>query len=269
MIRRSSNGLAFYQFASHSGRPEVLHAVFTRIGGSSQGCFSSLNVGQLVGDDPRAVRLNHERIFTALGISAGHVVTARQVHGGHVAIVDEDDHGSVVAATDGLLTKSRGTYLLMRFADCLPLMLYDPIHQAVALAHCGWRGLLAGVVQNAFRALHQTFGSEAVETLAALGPAIGPCCYEVGPDVIQGVRHLLGRADELLVQQPDGRVHFDLPGAVRAQLEQLGLHHIEDSGLCTACRRAEFFSHRAEGGNTGRFAALIGLCEPGRHLGCH
>jgi len=265
MIRRRHNGLAFYQFASLSARPEVVHAVFTRLGGSSQGHFRSLNVGQRVGDNPQAVQTNHELVFSSLSLEPSDVVTAQQVHGARVAVVGADHHGAVLPSTDALLTQSVNTYLLMRFADCLPLMLYDPMHQAIALAHCGWRGLLAGVVPNTVRALHLTFGSQPAEMLAALGPSIRPCCYEVGADVIQPVKRLFGSSEALLARQPDGSVHFDLPGAVRIQLQQLGLHHIEDSSLCTACRTDEFFSHRAESGNTGRFAALIGLRESGGH----
>ncbi len=267
MIRRSRNGLVFYQFESLTPQHEILHAVFTRIGGSSEGPFRSLNVGQLVGDSPQAVRKNHELVVTCLGIQAKRVVTARQVHGAHAAVVGPDQHGMILPSTDALLTRSQDTYLLMRFADCLPLILYDPVHRAVALVHCGWRGLLAGIVPNAVQKLQRAFGSQPGETLAALGPAIGPCCYEIGPDVVQGVRQVFGPTDELLHRQPDGRVHFDLPGAVRVQLSLLGLDHIEDSGVCTACRTDEFFSHRAERGHTGRFAALIGLHGTAMHLG--
>ncbi len=259
MIRRSRNGLVFYQFESLTQQPQVVHAVFTRVGGGSRGTFASLNVGQLVGDDPQAVRTNHQLILSSLGVEASHVVTAGQVHAARAAVVDREHRGMVVPATDALLTQSQDTYLLMRFADCLPLMLYDPITRAVALAHCGWRGLLAGVVCNVVQSLHETCGSQPADMLAALGPAIGVCCYEVGTDVIAGVRQVFGHADVLLPRQPDGRVHFDLAGAVQAELLGLGLGHIEDSGLCTACHTDEFFSHRAEAGRTGRFAAVIGL----------
>jgi hypothetical protein len=243
--------------------------VFTRLGGTSQGPFASLNVGQLVGDDVQAVRMNHRRIFTSLGIPANQVVTARQVHGANVAIVGTGQRGTIVPSTDALLTQSHDFYLLMRFADCLPLMLYDPVRSAIALVHCGWRGLLAGVIRNAIQALQRTLGTRPADVFAALGPAIGPCCYEVGPDLAQRVCQEFERSDDLLRPQADGRLFFDLPGAVRAQLLLLGVNQIEDSALCTACRTDEFFSYRAEAGRTGRFAALIGLLGAATASGTH
>ncbi len=259
MIRRTSDGLVFYQFASLAQHTEVLHAVFTRIGGKSSGVFSSLNVGQLVGDDPTAVRANHNLIFRTLGIKPEQAVTARQVHGAHVAAAGVAQQGTVLPATDSLISKERGIALLLRFADCLPLMLYDPLRRAIGLVHVGWRGAIAGVVANTVTALQRTFGCNPRDLVAGLGPAIGPCCYQVGPEVITRVEQVFGSGSELLVTKPDGTLHFDLPAAVRWQLQHEGVRQIEDSGLCTSCHTDEFFSHRAENGRTGRFAAVLAL----------
>jgi YfiH family protein len=235
-----------------------VHAVFTRIGGTSLPPFASLNVGQLVGDDPLRVQENHERVFSTLGIQKDAVVTARQVHGARVAVVGTDARGRIIPSTDALITQSPNTYLMMRFADCLPLMLCDSRRSAVALVHCGWRGVLAGVVEHAVQALQRSAGSRPATLIAAVGPSIGPCCYEVGPDVIRLVRQVFGRKDGLLPRQPNGRRHFDLPAAVRTKLLATGVQQIEESQICTACHVDEFYSHRAESGRTGRFAALIG-----------
>ena len=259
MIRRTSNGLVFYQFASLAQHPEVLHAVFTRIGGTSSGAFRSLNVGHLMGDELTAVQANHDLILRTLGVKPDRVVTARQVHGAHVATVGTAQQGQVVAATDSLISKEQGVVLLLRFADCLPLMLYDPLCHAIGLAHVGWRGLIAGVVVNTLAALRQAFGCDPRDMVAGLGPAIGACCYEVGAELASRLEQALGTRHGLLLTQPDGTVHFDLPAAVRWQLQHEGVEQIEDSGLCTSCHTDEFFSHRAEHGHTGRFAALLGL----------
>lgn len=259
MIRHQHNGIAFYQFESLAEHHNIIHAVFTRIGGTSSEPFHSLNVGELVGDDPTAVRANHSAILRVLGIGAGQVVTSHQVHGARVAIVGSAQGGTVVPATDGLISRARGMVLLLRFADCLPLMLYDPRRQVVALAHAGWRGCLAGVVASTVSEMERAFACEPQDMLAGLGPAIGPCCYEVGHEVTMGVEKTFGSDHELLLTQPGGRVHFDLPSAVRSQLLQSGVRRIETSGLCTCCERDEFFSHRGESGNTGRFAAVLGL----------
>lgn len=261
MIRRTINGIVFYQFASLVPYQELLHAVFTRIGGASRGAFESLNVGYFIGDDDKAVEVNHKLIFQTLEIQAQMVTTARQVHGAHVAIVGADQRGTIVPATDSLISKEPGTMLLLRFADCVPLMLYDPVRHAFGLVHAGWRGLFAGVVPHTLSALQQAFGCNPRDIVAGIGPAIGPCCYEVGSDVVAQVKQTFGADSNLLQPQPSGTIHFDLPGAVRRQLQEHGVERIEDSGLCTSCHKDEFFSHRAERGNTGRFAAVLGLRE--------
>jgi YfiH family protein len=213
----------------------------------------------LVGDEPAAVQANHDLICQVLGVQAGQVVTARQVHGAQVAVVDAADRGPVIAATDSLISRERGVALLLRFADCLPLMLYDPQHRAIGLVHVGWRGWLAGVVPNTLSAMRDSFGSRPQSIVAGLGPAIGPCCYKVGPDLIAGVTQACDSVEGLFHALPDGSVHFDLPAAVRKQLRQAGVHSIESSALCTCCHTDQFFSHRGEGGRTGRFAAVLAL----------
>jgi len=269
MIRRERKGVVFYHFESLAQYPEVLHAIFTRIGGASQGPFSTLNVGHLVGDEPAAVEANHTIIFRTLNLCREQVVTARQVHGNNVAVVGRREHNTVVPQTDALITQDVGTALLLRFADCLPLLLYDRARKVVALAHVGWRGCVAGVVRNVFQTLQSVFQCKPADFLACLGPAIGPCCYEVGPQLISAVEQAFGTGSGLLLKQPNGRVHFDLPAAVQRQLQTVGVEHIENSGLCTHCRTNEFFSHRAERGNTGRFAAVLALRQTLRNSRKH
>jgi hypothetical protein len=259
MIRHCENGITFYEFETLSMDMQVAHAVFTRQGGQSQPPFDSLNVGHLLGDDPDSVQANHELIFHALAISPQRVVTARQVHGAHVANVGSAEAGTVVPSTDGLVTAETGLYLMLRFADCLPVMLYDPARHTMALVHVGWRGLLAGVIHNTIRLMERELSTEPPNVLAGLGPAIGPCCYEVGPDVVRAIQRVFGSQYRLVLVSRDARVHFDLPTAARLQLQSEGVLHIESSGLCSSCHTDEFFSHRAENGRTGRFAVLLGL----------
>jgi len=259
MIRREQDGVVFYQFETLAEHSDVIHAVFTRLGGWSAGPFSSLNVGQSVGDDETTVRRNHQLVFQTLGLALDQVVTACQVHGTCVAVARKASLGWVFEATDALISQERGVALLLRFADCLPLMLYDPQRGAIGLVHAGWRGCLAGVLSCTIRAMEHTFGCAPADLLACLGPAIGPCCYRVGEEVITRVRDVFGGSDRLLLAQTDGSCHFDLPGAVRLQLLDAGVHHIEASGICTCCRTNEFYSHRAEKGRTGRFATILAL----------
>ncbi len=262
MIRWSRNGLVFYQFESLAQHTQVVHAVFTRLGGKSSGDFSSLNVGQEVGDDPATVQENLHLILQTLGFDCAQVATARQVHGARVAVVDANQRGTTQPQTDSLISAEPGTCLLLRFADCLPLMLYDPVRSAIALVHAGWRGLVAGVVRNTVLRLQHAFACCPRDLVAGLGPTIGPCCYEVGPDLILEVKRVFDDPSHFLVSQPPGTWHLDLPGAVRWQLRQAGVQQIEESGVCTACHTDEFFSHRAEQGRTGRFAAVLALRKP-------
>jgi YfiH family protein len=264
MIRNVNSGLTFYQFESLLPHAQVQHAIFTRLGGRSHGAFRSLNVGSLVGDDPAAVQANHESIYTCLGLERRAVVTARQVHGAHVAAVGRREGGTVIPSTDALISNEPGLALLLRFADCVPLVLYDPRRQAIGLAHAGWRGMVAGVVPATVTALENAFGCDPANLIAGVGPAIGACCYEVGPDVIVDIDRVFGTATDLLSAQPGGAIHLDLPAAVHRQLEHCGVVHIEGSGLCTSCRTNEFFSHRAENGHTGRFAVVVALRTAGR-----
>ncbi|MBN1401512.1 MAG: peptidoglycan editing factor PgeF [Anaerolineae bacterium] len=259
-------------FLSELGQADgLVHGIFTRLGGTSQGPWHSLNVGHTVGDDPEHVDANLASIYAALNIDPAQVVTGRQVHGDHVGLVDYADRGQILDATDALISDAQDTYLLLRFADCVPVLLWDPKRRAVGLVHAGWRGTLAKIAAKAVRTLVTAYGCELSNVRAVIGPSIGPCCYEVGPEVVKAARQAFSpplgegfRDDEpeierlILRPRAGGKAHLDLWRANALQLRALGLRQIEVAGLCTACHPELFFSHRAEAGRTGRFAALIG-----------
>lgn len=259
MIHSHSGEVSYYEFESLHGLPALRHAVLTRQGGVSVGALASLNVGHAVGDDPAAVAENERRAVAVLGASTDRVVTCQQVHGARVHLVQQKDLGSVLRCCDGLVTADPGVVLMLRFADCVPVLLFDPVHRALALLHSGWRGMIAGVVNAGLRVMSDEFGTRPAETVVGVGPAIGPCCYQVGPEVVAETLRVLGPTAYSLLTVRSGLTNLDLPGAVRMQLAQAGVRQIEMSGLCTGCHRDEFFSHRAEGGNTGRFAVLASL----------
>jgi hypothetical protein len=258
VIRRDINGLRYYQFASLSSEP-VLHGVFSRLGGVSRGPFASLNLSASVPDDPRAVTENRRRFYAALGVDPNLAIRAVQVHGARVAAVNWDDLAVVQQATDGLLTATPGLPLVMAFADCTPVLLYDPVRRAVGMVHAGWRGMLAGICQAAVEGMVAAFDCDPADIRASLGPAIGPCCYEVGPDVVDSVARVFSSADGLLRSPNKDRSFLDLWAANELALRQAGISQIERAGICTACHVDEFFSHRAERGRTGRFGAMIML----------
>ncbi|MFP3896217.1 MAG: peptidoglycan editing factor PgeF [Anaerolineales bacterium] len=262
MIRLQEKGLQRYVFDSFP-REGLTHGLFNRRGGCSRGAFASLNVGYSVGDDLQRVAANHRAIHSALDIEAGDVVNAQQVHGARVTVAASGDGGRTLKKTDALICKTPGLTLMMRVADCVPIFFYAPRPPAVGLVHAGWRGTMEGVAARAAEAMVSAFGCRPEEMMAGLGPSIGPCCYEVGTEVVVQVRKAFGtQADELLTPSPNqGRAYLDLWRANVLQLQGVGVDQIETAGICTCCLRDEFYSHRGEEGHTGRLAALIGLVK--------
>jgi YfiH family protein len=206
-------------------------AFSTRLGGVSEPPFDSLNLGLLTDDDPEAVGENRRRLAAALGFGAEQVVFARQVHGTHL-IEHPQEEGLVEA--DGHVVREPGLAALVFTADCLPVAVAGP--KGVAMLHAGWRGLAGGILAA---------GVEAVEaTSAAIGPGIGPCCYEVGEEVLDAFS---GLGEGVAT----GRM-LDLPEVARRLLSQAGVERVESAGLCTGCEAELFFSHRRDAGRTGR-----------------
>jgi YfiH family protein len=266
LLSEETNGRRTYRFENF--RQEALvHAVFTRLGGVSEGPFATLNVGHTVGDAPQAVIENHRRIYAALDLGAGQVVTARQVHGNRVAVVTGRDAGEVIPNTDGLVTATPGLALLLRFADCQPILVYDPEHHVLGLAHAGWRGVALGIARRLVEAMQETFGSQPSALLAGLGPAIGPCCYAVGHEVAAAMGYALPDWKRAMVPEGEDGWRLDLEAANTQLLAAAGVVQIEQAGICTACRNDEFFSHRADGGRTGRFAVAAYLAPRAGHEG--
>jgi YfiH family protein len=259
VTRQQRGEVVYYTFTHLSGFDRLVHAVFTRHGGVSAAPWATLNVSRSVGDRAEAVTENHRRLADAIGIDRAAIATAYQVGSCGVVRVGPDDRGTIARDTDALITDTPGVPLMLRFADCLPVVVYDPVRRAAGLAHAGWRGTLAGVARQTVRAMGEAFGSRPADLIAAIGPGIGPCCYQVGPEVVAAVRTRFADAEPLLPVQPDGSRHFDLWAANVWQLVGAGVGQVNVAGLCTACHVDEFFSHRGERGRTGRFAGVVML----------
>jgi hypothetical protein len=255
MQRNQHNDLAWYTFPAPDAG--FGHALMTRQGGVSAAPFSTLNLGGSVGNAPAAVSENHRRVFDALGFARAQVVSPHQVHGRHVVQVSAADGGRVIPETDALMTDAPEVVILMRFADCTPVLFYDATHRAVALAHAGWRGMVAGVVPATVRAMGRAFKTRPSDLWAGIGPAIGKHHYPVGAEVIEAVRGIMPL--EAVTERRADQWYLDLPGAVAAQLREAGVGRIDASGMCTACRTDMWYSHRAEHGRTGRFGVLVWL----------
>jgi YfiH family protein len=239
--------------------PGVIHAAFTRRGGVSPSPWASLNLGGTVGDDRDRVLENKRRLLEAVGRSPDSLFEVWQVHSADVVHARAARGQEPLQQADAVITDQPGVTLLMRFADCVPVFLIDPHKRAIGLAHAGWLGTVRQTVIHAVGAMARAFGSKAEDLIAGLGPSIGPDHYPVGPEVVEAVRRTLGpRADEALSSM-NGEVRLDLWHANRMLLESAGVSTIEVAGVCTACHLADWYSHRAEAGRTGRFGALLAL----------
>ncbi len=244
----------------------VTAVVTTRHGGVSAGPYASLNLGAQVGDDPQAVRQNRARVAAAVG--ADRLTIAAQQHTNRVAVVDRGTAGrghdgvagsrSAFPATDALVTDLPGVALAVVVADCAPVVLFDPVHRAIGVAHCGRAGTVTGMLPNAVEAMAKAFGSAPADLLVGIGPAIRADSYEVGDVEAAEVTAAFGPdAAGLLRPTRPGHCTLDLVGGLRIQLGRAGVKdaNVHDLGIDTRTNADRFFSHRAAR-PSGRFAAV-------------
>jgi hypothetical protein len=229
---------------------EAVLAFSTRRGGKSRPPFDTLNLGRSTEDRPEVVSENRRRFLESLGLAPDSLATAGQVHGAVVAAVERPGHHP---GCDVLVTRVPGITLTVTAADCLPLLL--TARGGVAAAHSGWRGTVAGAPRAALRALCATAQVPPAEVVAHLGPSIRSCCYRVGPEVAR-------QFAEVAITRHDDAWHLDLVAAARFQLIEAGVpaDHIHEVPACTACDSAQYFSHRRDGGRTGRHWGVAALC---------
>ncbi|MEE9614074.1 MAG: peptidoglycan editing factor PgeF [Thermodesulfobacteriota bacterium] len=247
----------------------VVHGFLGRVGGVggvSPAPFSSLNLGGRVGDDPENVRKNKEAVAAAFGFAADMLVTPRQVHGDGVAVVE--GAGDEAVEADGAVTAVKGLAIGVLTADCVPILLFDPVKRAVGVVHAGWKGTLKGVASRTVEAMESGFGSRPGDILAAIGPCIGVCCYRVGEEVASEFERVLGIGTEYVVREGgeggEGKASsVDLGGANTAKLLSAGLleENVTNESACTSCRNDIFFSYRKDAAVTGRQLSFIMLKE--------
>jgi len=259
MITRKKAGLRYYQFETLLF-DELTQAVFSRQGGVSPTPWKSLNLGGTVGDDPDRVLKNKNKLLGSIGYSSKQISQVHQVHSAKVVVVTEpNDNRSVFPQADAMITNTPGILLLMRFADCVPVLFYDPVIKAAGIAHAGWKGTIKEVAFATVNKMEKQFGTDPSDLIVGIGPSIGPDHYRVGIDVINGVKNTYGdNWDQVLTADPDD-VKFNLWKANEISLRKAGVLNIETAGICTGCSVDEWYSHRGENGKTGRFAAVIGL----------
>lgn len=254
--------LVWLQVPQWNDRPELLHGFLGRRGGKSFGKYRSLNLSFRVGDDPQAVKDNICDVKRVVGIHDRRVVTLRQVHGDEIVEV-KDLNLKEAGEADGMVTAKSGIFLGILTADCVPMLFTVAEKEFAAVVHAGWRGTLAGIAPKMVRYLNERFGAKPTSLEVALGPAIGPCCYEIGSDVAEPIRQKWGSAGDNHLRNSKGKEFLDLRGLNRSLLEQVGVPgaQIFQIGPCTSCAAAEFFSYRREKQETGRQMSFIGWSD--------
>lgn len=262
------NGVRYLSFDIFTNTGLVRHAFSTRHGGVSKGCYETLNLGLHVGDSSENVISNRAALCAALGSSGEALVAGRQVHGDRVAVVGRQQRGSgfksyedALPETDALVTGEKGVLLSSYYADCVPVMLLDPVAGVVALAHAGWKGTVFGIAGKTVDVIKQHYNGDPSQLLAVIGPSVGPCCYEVGSQVGGQFKEKFSGGGGVLKPAPEGKYMLDLWRANRETLLGAGLNeaNIYVCGLCTSCQSQLFFSYRAQAGCCGRMASLIEL----------
>lgn len=245
----------------------LIHGVADRKGGVSPQPFASLNLSIKTGDEASRVWANRQRFERIMGVHGRRVLFGRLQHGDQVAVFkvgdvipplsQSDSQGWPTFEADAAVTNVPGLAIVMTFADCVPILLWDPDHQVCAMAHAGWRGTALRIASTTVRSMVDVFGTRPGNVRAAIGPSIGPCCYSVGDEVRAAFTEGFGRESRRFFLNSN----LDLWAANRHDLGSTGITdgHIETSAACTSCQNDAFFSHRAEAGRTGRFGAFIGV----------
>lgn len=250
-----------------AGNISAKHAFTTRFGGVSKGIWSSLNLGENRGDDTGAVKGNYRRIFAALEMDPDRAVFSKQVHGTQVRVVTAEDarhpYEPFPWEADGLVTAEKGLALIIFTADCVPVLLHDAKSGVIGAVHCGWRSTAGDIEREAIEKM-SSLGAEPRRIQAAIGPSVGVCCFETGPEVPEALDAMLGGdSSGLFAPKPGmaGKYMTDLKGAVRRRLIQLGVpdENVSVSEECTICSSDKYWSHRATGGARGTQASIIVL----------
>lgn len=244
------------QWQQHNG---LLHGFMGRRGGKSIGPYDGLNVSYRVGDDPKVVSQNVCDMKLAVGIHNGRIVTMRQVHGDNIVEV-KDKKLKEAGEADGMISAERDVFLGVLTADCVPLLFIAPQHKLCAAVHAGWRGTLAGIAEKTVRLFESQYGVRPADIELALGPSIGPCCYEVKEDVAGPLMKRWGKLMTPSVLVRDGKTFVNLRRLNRDILRAAGLSgkQLHEVGPCTSCAADDFFSYRRAGGETGRQVSFVG-----------
>ena len=268
---KEKNHVPYIQFKNLSATGIVKHGFSTRKGGVSTGIFSSMNLNFKRGDDPDAVMENYRRMAAALNMRVEDMVLSDQTHTTNVRVITEEDRGKGIlkpqdySDVDGMITNVPGIVLVTSYADCVPLYFVDPVRKAIGLSHSGWKGTVGHIGQKTVWKMHEVYGSEPKDIVAAIGPSICQSCYEVSDDVAEAFRanFTADEAADILLDKGNGMYQLDLWKANWYVLTDAGIlpEHLSVTDLCTACHPDLLWSHRKTNGQRGGLSAFLSLID--------
>lgn len=264
-----SEHIPIIRFPALSQYEEILHFITTRHGGYSEKPFQSFNLATHVGDREENVLKNRVRLARSLDIAVEKFFYTSQEHGSRVFLINDEivfqnsnSISGTIPVSDALITDCKGICLLIFVADCVPVLLFDCRKKVIGLVHAGWKGTVSLISRKTVQLMQSHYGCRVQDIICAIGPSIGPCCYEVGNEVIDKVRECFPEGLKLIhSQENNNKYFFNLWQANKIQLLSCGIfeEHIETASMCTSCHSDLFFSSRKEHKLTGRFAAGIML----------
>ena len=268
---KEKNHVPYIQFKNLSATGIVKHGFSTRKGGVSAGIFSSMNLNFKRGDNPDAVMENYRRMAAALNMRVEDMVLSDQTHTTNVRVITEEDRGKGIlrpqdySDVDGMITNVPGIVLVTSYADCVPLYFVDPVRKAIGLSHSGWKGTVGHIGQKTVWKMHEVYGSEPKDIVAAIGPSICQSCYEVCDDVAEAFRanFTADEAADILLDKGNGKYQLDLWKANWYVLTDAGIlpEHLSVTDLCTACHPDLLWSHRKTNGQRGGLSAFLSLID--------
>lgn len=266
---KENKGVTYLTYPALEELSGFVHAFSTRLGGVSEGIYSSMNLSFTRGDDENSVMENYRRLAEAVGFSVENIVTSDQTHTANVRVIAEADRGNGITKprpytdVDGMITNVPGLVLATFYADCVPLYFIDPVRKAIGLSHSGWRGTAAHIGAVTVRRMQEEYGSLPEDIYGAIGPSICQECYEVSEDVILEFQKTFPEQSwrDLFYRKENGKYQLNLWEANRQIMLEAGLieEHISLPGLCTCCNPEFLFSHRASRGKRGNLGAFLGI----------
>lgn len=256
MIKKQKNGIQYLQFNNLLNIKDIKHFSTTRIGGISEGKLESLNTGYTVNDNPKNVTANLDSLAKTIGITRSQFVSPKQTHSKNIGIVNSTT--DLFPNTDALITNKKDICIFVRTADCVPILLFDPVQKAAAAIHSGWKSTIQEISMHTIQLMQKEFGSKAKDIIAGIGPSIGPKVYEVGPELVKQFSERYGQEHISKIPNSDKGL-LNLWSVNKQILIESGIpeKQVEVAEICTFSNPELFYSARRDGVKTGRLATGI------------